>query len=653
MVEHVHSVAPAEDAAVVAGSIPSDDGLFDTRDAPIKEAPRQGDKIGKYRLVRIIGEGGMGVVYEAVHEEIAQRAAVKMLAARLSNRPSFRQRFLREAQVSSKVRDPGLVQVFDYGTLPDGTPYILMEFVEGRPLRALMNQYGKGQLPIEITLRLVSQLAASLQVAHDAGIVHRDIKPENVMLIFDAQTGSERVKVLDFGIAKLMGTSSSAALTTRTPMGTPVYMSPEQCRGIPVLDGKSDVYSLGVLLYEMLVGRVPFVPDPLDPAGVVRRHVFDTPRPPRQSRREIPLELEQFVLRMLHKSPLLRPDMSEVARELRAILAAGSTTLGTRFAVIAVMVLVLLLLIPLLLEARYYYLHAELWRPGHRPRMTRITGARFVIGSTQDEIENIAAEIHAMGGTAPTELFYRETPERRVSVSDFYIDNYEVSNERYARWLNGRRTLQVKYDRLVYEDGVLLLDMYEKPQAGIFHSQGYFAVREELRRSPVVQVTWDGAERYCAAHGMRLPTEAEWELSARGIEGRHFPWGDGLPACFTAVFDWRSLPNLRCGTDWKRPAAAGSLPFDRTPEGVHDLGGNVAEWVLDYYREHYPRCTGESCADPVVLRPGKGFAEAGRRVVRGGSWFREFDALRGAGRSQALQSSVTSDIGFRCARPTK
>lgn len=634
-----------------SSTISSEDGVSSAHDLLAVETPRTGARIGKYRLVRVLGQGGMGVVYEAVHEEISQRIAVKVMATRLSHRPSFQRRFLREAQASSKVRDAGLVQVFDYGTLPDGAAYIFMEFVEGCLLRTLLKQRAQASLPIDLALRLGGQLAASLQVAHDAGVVHRDIKPENVMLVRDAQAGSERVKILDFGIAKLMGTTAASARPARTPIGTPVYMSPEQCLGLPILDGKSDVYSLAVLLYEMLLGRPPFVPDPSDPQGVVRGHILDTPTPPRQLRHELSSELEQFLLRMLHKSPALRPTMQEVAEQLKTLATAGKPQIGIRFARGVGMVLLLLLLItPFVLEAYYYSQHAELWRPGRRPQMARISGTRFVIGSTQDEVENISNAIRAMGGNVPPELFNRETPERRVSVSDFFIDTYEVTNERYALWLNSQHSLQVKYDRQVYSGDILLADLYPKAQVGITVVLGRFIVKPELRDHPIVQVTWDGAQRYCAYYHKRLPTEAEWELAARGREGRHFPWGDQWPTCDSAVFDWSSLPELRCGHHLHGTSAVGSHSVDRTKEGVYDLGGNVAEWILDYYWEHYPRCAEASCINPLLSSAGKGPRQEGRRVVRGGSWFREFDALRGAGRSQAVQTAATSDIGFRCVR---
>jgi len=382
----------------------------------------------------------------------------------------------------------------------------------------------------------------------------------------------------------------------------------------------------------------------------LRRHVFDTPKPPSRLRPDIPVELEQFVLRMLHKSAALRPTMREVAERL---LSLNKTTKPprSRFAVRMSILVFLLVLAALILETRHYYKHAELWLPGRKPEMARIRGARFIIGSTQDEIENISAEIREMGGSVPSELFYRETPERRVSVSDFFIDTHEVTQARYVDWLNSLSALRVEYGRQVYAGATLLVDLYPKFQVGITYVQGRFAVQKELRHHPVVQVTWDGAQQYCKTQGKRLPTEVEWELAARGIEGRHYPWGDQRPTCDSAVFDWRSLSGLHCGEPWKGTAAVASHEIDRTSEGVYDLGGNAAEWILDYYWEHYPRCAEESCLNPVLATPGPGPKQAGRRVVRGGSWYREFDAMRGAGRSQALQNGVTSDLGFRCVRP--
>lgn len=634
---------------------------------------RLGQRVGPYRLTKCLGHGGMGVVYEAVHEEIGQRVAVKLLAAELAKQPAYRRRFLLEAQAGSKVRHPGLVQIFDYGTLKDGTPFILMEFLEGRLLRAYMAQKADFRLPMEAALRFSRQIAEALVVAHAGGIVHRDLKPENVMLIAEPEAvGGERACVLDFGIAKFLRApqmdTPSPGIQSNQPIGTPVYMSPEQCRSERSLDGKSDVYSLGVMLYEMLCGRTPFISDPSSPMGVVYQHVFSDPRPPSQIRRDVPQSIESLILRMLAKEPERRPDMSAVAAELESLAAsAGKNSKdlmrlngsGMHIALSSGMLL-LLVLLPMLFELYYFVQHHEFWWPDKEPAMVRIPASEFEMGSTSAEVEEATWWAKKYCNECQPELYKRETPTRKVHISSFFIDTQEVTNEEFASWLNGQKSVQVdQWGRKVQIAGVLVADL--SPSTAEFSYYGLkwdkslhqFRAWADMTRIPVVNVTWDGARLYCQAQGKRLPTEAEWELAARGSERRRFPWGADQPGCADAVFDWtKGQGDFLCSRLSRGPVAVGTKPRDRTSIGVHDLGGNVAEWVMDYYREHYPLCDGE-CRDPVVDTDSVDPAEIGRHAVRGGSWYSEIDACRGAARSRYPHDKTTGDIGFRCVRPTK
>ncbi|HPH29260.1 MAG TPA: serine/threonine-protein kinase, partial [Pseudomonadota bacterium] len=222
--------------------------------------PLIGQTVNKYRVTRMIGSGGMGAVFEAVHESINQRVAIKVLHAKLTADPSAVARFMVEAKTTSMVQHVGLVRVFDYGQIADGSAYMMMEFLEGESLKARLAKVTK--LEVVDALRITRQIAAALAAAHEKGVVHRDLKPENVLLVPDPETPSgERAKVLDFGIAKVMEPEGGEVLKTTTGaiLGTPTYMSPEQCRGIGKTTEKSDIYSLGAMLYQMLSGQPPFV----------------------------------------------------------------------------------------------------------------------------------------------------------------------------------------------------------------------------------------------------------------------------------------------------------------------------------------------------------------------------------------------------------
>ncbi|MFO0578923.1 MAG: serine/threonine-protein kinase [Polyangia bacterium] len=214
-------------------------------------------QIGPYRVIRKIGAGGMGEVFEARHTTIERRVAIKVLRPTLAQNPELNTRFINEARAVNIVEHPGIVQVFDYGRLPDGTAYIVMEYLHGVTLSGHMG-HSVEHLPIEDVLRFSRQIASVLAAAHAKGIIHRDLKPDNVMLIPDPELDDPlriRLKLLDFGVAKLGSSLASgevgvAATQNSLVVGTPEYMSPEQCRNSGKVTGKADVYSLGVILFE-------------------------------------------------------------------------------------------------------------------------------------------------------------------------------------------------------------------------------------------------------------------------------------------------------------------------------------------------------------------------------------------------------------------
>lgn len=221
------------------------------------QTSRVGEVVGeKYRLVRLLGEGGMGTVYEARHDVIGRRFAVKFLHAELAGHPEILARFRREAQAAGSLENENIAAVTDFGTSPDGAPYIVMEFLEGQDLAKVLAQ--TGPLPIQRAAHILIQVCRGLFAAHGRGIVHRDLKPENLLLQTRGD-GGDLVKILDFGIAKLKSTEHRPEAATRTgiTLGTPYYMPPEQARGQKELDERADIYALGVILFELLSGQKP------------------------------------------------------------------------------------------------------------------------------------------------------------------------------------------------------------------------------------------------------------------------------------------------------------------------------------------------------------------------------------------------------------
>jgi serine/threonine-protein kinase len=278
-----------------------------------------GQLFGNYRAISVLGEGGMGVVYLAEHPEIGRKVAVKVLHADFARDQQVLTRFLNEARAANAIRHPNIIEILDSGVLADRTPYLVMELLEGETLSARIKRVGP--LPINEVFDFSYQTASALSAAHAKGIVHRDLKPDNLFVIPDPHDETrERVKVLDFGIAKLQQQSTADSLKTRTGtlMGTPIYMSPEQCRGIRAIDHRTDIYSLGVIIYEMVVGQPPFVSEGF--GDLVNMHMNMPPPRPSGLRPDVPPALEALILTTLAKAP---EERFEAMPALQAALKAA------------------------------------------------------------------------------------------------------------------------------------------------------------------------------------------------------------------------------------------------------------------------------------------------------------------------------------------
>ena len=280
-----------------------------------------GTQVGAYRVLQQIGEGGMGTVWLAEHAMLGRRAAIKLLHPMFTQRPDIVSRFFNEARAATAISDPGIVQIFDFGHHVDGTAYIAMEMLEGEPLDRRLRRLGR--LTLADGLRILRQVSSTLGVAHARGIVHRDLKPENIFLVHDPEVfGGERAKVLDFGIAKLTGDHSLKTQTSAV-MGTPAYMSPEQCRGAGGVDQRSDVYAIGCMIFALLTGVPPF--DAEGVGDIIAMHLRE-PAPLLSSRLPgIPPELEALVAHCLAKDPAHRyASGTELAAAIGALLGTVS-----------------------------------------------------------------------------------------------------------------------------------------------------------------------------------------------------------------------------------------------------------------------------------------------------------------------------------------
>ncbi len=268
-----------------------------TQVMPIGEDLLLGTTIGAYRIARLLGVGGMGRVYKGVHPTIGSRVAIKVLSRECSDRRDLVDRFFSEAKAVNMIRHESIVNVLDLATLPDGRPYIIMEYLDGAPLAAIVEHAVATRTPLPLggLARLAVEVLDALAAAHAKGIVHRDLKPDNIYI-----TPSGRPKVLDFGIAKLTDMGAGRATRTGSLLGTPHYMAPEQAAGRPV-DHRADIYAIGVILFECATGTKPFLADSL--FDLLRKHVEEPPPSPRSIRGDLSSELESVILTALAKAP--------------------------------------------------------------------------------------------------------------------------------------------------------------------------------------------------------------------------------------------------------------------------------------------------------------------------------------------------------------
>ncbi len=285
-----------------------------------------GDVIAdKYEVVDFIGQGGMGLVLEGVHRGLGQRVAIKLLRRDAKHDEELFARFEREARAAAQLRSRHAVRVYDVGTTENGTPFMVMEVLEGHDLDLELARHGR--LEVRDAVSYVLQVCSAMAEAHALGIVHRDLKPHNLFL---AQEGNDVVvKVLDFGISKTADEGSKSLTQTSSALGTPLYMSPEQIRSAKHVDARTDIWSLGVILYELIAGRPPFDAD--NPTAIIAAITADTPTPLGEVCPEVPKALSDAVMRALAKKPSERfADVASFAAAIAPFGDEGAFSLAAR-----------------------------------------------------------------------------------------------------------------------------------------------------------------------------------------------------------------------------------------------------------------------------------------------------------------------------------
>jgi serine/threonine-protein kinase len=594
----------------------------------------------------------MGTVYRARRLLIGDDVAIKILHLEIMNDPLAVERFRREAQAAARLKHPNAVMIYDFGVSEDGLLYLVMELVEGQSLRQIIRE--RGPLSPQTSAEIVNQVCDVLEESHRQHIIHRDLKPDNI--IVSAAAEGFRVKVLDFGIAKLRDMSTTSANITKTGamMGTPHYMSPEQCMG-EELDGRSDIYSLGIVLYEMLTGVVPFN-SPVSSAVVVQ-HVTQPPPPLRAINVSVSPKVEAVVMSALEKQREARPQTpTELIERLEAAISGPVTTYpslissanrpqqrppsvaepfvpvtrlatpandamatvtyrqnqseaapGATFGKRALLILGIVAFLAAIGAAAWWMLRAKSGENQINANQSQ---------SAAEQKETPKPDEKVLPSTAPPGMAYvpggefsmgsdsgseAERPQHSATVKPFFIDLYEVTCS--------------DYEKFVEATG------HPAPSGwtGGRHPRG-------AGRKPVTGISWDDAVAYAKWAGKRLPTEEEWEFAARGTTGFRYAWGN----------EWRPrLANADTSAHGHGGASHVGEHTGASPYGAFDMIGNAWEWT----------------ASDFVAYPGSSLnAEPELKVIRGGSWandrneatttFRRGYAPRGA--------DDYSQIGFRC-----
>lgn len=632
---------------------------------------------GRYKIEALLGQGGMSAVYKAFDPNLKRVVAIKLIHAHLSIDSTFTLRFENEASAVASLRHPNIVQVYDFNN-DSGVYYMILEFIPGETLYDRLKRLsGEGRmLSVEEALKFAINIAEAMAYAHQRGMVHRDIKPANIMLDMHNQA-----ILMDFGIVKIHGGDSHTS--TGAVVGTARYMSPEIIRG-EVADPRSDIYSLGVTLYEALGNRPPFVAD--SAMTVMMMHLNDPVPDVRGFRGDIHPKLVTILERCLAKD---RTDRYQSAAEMAADLRYALVDIEEQPTVIHVPVVSKpqsstpgLILQPAPVDKSSS--HDSLGRlpitkrfvPALKLRLLGLIFGVFAMIVCLGSVGKIVINNLPLIGSSPTAsatpqptttntplpsktpipptssfgigstiisnkdsmtLLYvpagefimgsdndksGESPAHVVDLDSFWIDKTEVTVYMYS---------------LCVEAGTCREPINKSSST---HSNYYG--NPEFDDYPVVYVDWNMAKTYCAWADRRLPTEAEWEKSARGENGFAFPWGNQFDGARTNFCD-KNCPfdyaNRSYDDGFADNSPTGRYTNGASPYHVLDMAGNVWEWVSSLYKP-YPYNAADGRDDLSI---------SGERVLRGGSRNNADSDVRSTFRHKLAPSDAFVVVGFRCA----
>ncbi|MBK9600371.1 MAG: SUMF1/EgtB/PvdO family nonheme iron enzyme [Anaerolineales bacterium] len=640
-----------------------------------------GKHIDRYEILELLGTGGMAMVYKAYDPRLEREVAIKII--RRSAFPpevldDMVKRFEREAKSLAKLSHANIVKVLDYGEF-EGSPYLVMEYFPGGTLKEKMGE----PVAWQDAARILLPVARGVEYAHDRGIIHRDIKPANILM---NEKGDPTLS--DFGIAKLLqGESKNNLTASGAAVGTPEYMAPEQWTG--ETSTKTDMYSLGTILYEMITGRRPYVAD--TPGAVFLKQVTEPLPLPRKFNANLPEMVEQFLLKTLDKDPSNRyEDFRAFIKELETLL--GDDTLSNmekvapkntfekeqwekpttqktdresppkqenaprkKFPVFAgigggVLLLLLIAFFALRNNPTSDTTPTETSAPSADSTATATTvsvsnteptagpqkldiGSVIISETDGMNLLYVPAGEFTMGNYADDAVLDCEKSKSEA------LNEYNCSRELFldeeppapvnldAFWIDETEVTNEMYAECVAE-GVCAqpTDISSSTNASYYNNPAF-------KDFPVVYVDWNMAKTYCEWAGRRLPTEAEWEKAARGTDGRVYPWGFEPPNS--------NLLSYSEGVYIRDTAEVAESLDGRSFYGAYDMAGNVWEWVNSAYEKYPYDATDGREEFKAVDEP---------RVMRGGSWRTNNSEVRSANRSGDLPTASYFSVGIRCAR---
>jgi serine/threonine protein kinase len=451
-----------------------------------------GELIGNFRIVAQVGRGGMGEVFRAEQTNVGTRVAIKMLSAEMSADGEYVQRLFNEARAVSRIRHPGVVQIFDVGTTGQGRAFLIMELLEGETLRQALV---RGRMHATRVAELGRQLASVLEATHAVGITHRDLKPDNIFLVPDAQVaGGTRVKVLDFGIAKLTGTLHAQSPRTYGTMGTPAYMAPEQWGDPKAIDHRADQYSLGCVMFEMVAGRPPFLVTTM--AEACNAHIHQQPPRARSIAADVPPALDELLARLLLKGPEQRAPIPEVMATLGSLVQPIDPHRTQDTALPR----------PARIDAQPTQDTAQAASPKRKSRvpllvaallaLLAVTGIVIAVKSTSPSAKSAPPTDEVTGGAAK--------PTAGKPADAVFLDWLEQTNPWHT--YNGVPAQMYGVRRREYLNWVDTLPAEERAWA-----KPLFRAAVDGIDASINWITFEQAERYCKAIGAKLISNDQWE----------------------------------------------------------------------------------------------------------------------------------------------